>query len=289
MKKGSALEGQLAPRVVPSIPWLEVHADCIGPWNHVINGLKLHVHALTMIDLVTNLVEIARISSVKSAEVTSKFVNTWLSRYPKPLKVVTDNGPEFVGHEWEFMLMDWGIKKTHISSNTPTANAVIETVHRTMGQVLRTVVEGVKPKDKVELEALVDKAIAICIQACRCAANTSLQGVAPGALVFGRDMNLNIPIVADIITISQNRQIRTDRRLMMENKKRSTFEYVVGGFVWVQNHFLSGDKMKPAWKGPYKILQVHTNGTVTIERGRIHERISIRRLKPDKATVKPSS
>ena len=289
MKKGASLEGQLAPRAVPSIPWLEVHADCIGPWDCSVKGLKAKVHALTIIDPVTNLVEIVRIDSVKSKEVTTKFVNTWLSRYPKPERAVTDNGPEFVGHEWEFMLMDWGIKKANISSNTPTANAVIETVHRTMGQIIRTVFDGAEAKTKVELDALIDKAVAICIRACRCAANTSLQGVAPGALVFGRDMNLNIPIIADIIAILENRQIKTDKRLMHENKKRSHHEYVVGDFVYVQNHFSSGDKMKPAWRGPFKILQVHTNGTVTIERGRVHERISIRRLKPDKAPVKPSS
>ena len=41
--------------------------------------------------------------------------------------------------------------------------------------------------------------------------------------------------------------------------------------------------MKKAWDGPFKILRVHTNGTVTVERGRIHERITIRRIKPDKA------
>ena len=50
--------------------------------------------------------------------------------------------------------------------------------------------------------------------------------------------------------------------------------------VYVNNHFTSSDKLKPAWKGPYRILRVHTNGTLTVERGLIHERVSIRRCKP---------
>ena len=93
-------------------------------------------------------------------------------------------------------------------------------------------------------------------------------------------MLLNIPIVTDIISITENRQLQTDLRLERENRKRSHFDYQVDGKVYVSNHFSSADKLKEAWKGPFKILRVHTNGTLTIERGLVHERVSIRRVKP---------
>ena len=98
--------------------------------------------------------------------------------------------------------------------------------------------------------------------------------------MFGRDMLLNIPIVTDIISLTQNRQLQTDLRLERENQKRSRFDYEVGGQVYVDNHFSSADKLRPAWKGPFKILRVHANGTLTVERGPIHERVSIQRCKP---------
>ena len=104
--------------------------------------------------------------------------------------------------------------------------------------------------------------------------------MAPGALVFGRDMLLNVPIVADIISISENRQLQTDLRLERENRKRSQFDYQVGGSVYLKNHFTASDKLKPAWIGPFKILRVHANATLTVERGQIHERVNIRRVKP---------
>ena len=87
MKKDSPRHGQLAPRVVPSTPWTEVHCDQIGPWEY-----KVVVRALTMIDPVTNLVEIAQVKSTKCDETTRAFVDTWLSRYPLPEKVLTDGG-----------------------------------------------------------------------------------------------------------------------------------------------------------------------------------------------------
>ena len=93
-------------------------------------------------------------------------------------------------------------------------------------------------------------------------------------------MLMNIPIVTDIISISENRQLQTDLRLERENQRRSHFDYQVDQMVLIKNHFSSGDKLKPAWLGPFKVLRVHSNGTLTIERGPIHERLSIRRCKP---------
>ena len=93
-------------------------------------------------------------------------------------------------------------------------------------------------------------------------------------------MHLNIPFIADIIALSENRQLQTDVRLERANRSRSFKDYVVGDNVYVSNHFSSSDKLKPVWKGPFLVLRVHTNGTLTIQRNQVHERISIRRLKP---------
>ena len=176
--------------------------------------------------------------------------------------------------------MDWGLTKGRISAHTPTANSVIESSHNAMGQILRTLFAQAKPTTKEQMDHVVEDAIANTIRAMRCAANTSLQGFAPGALVFGRDMHLSVPIVADIVSLSLNRQLQTDLRVQRENQRRTRHEYMVGQNVMVNNHFSAADKAKPAWVGPYPILQVHTNNSVTIQRGQVHERISIRRIKP---------
>ena len=42
-----------------------------------------------------------------------------------------------------------------------------------------------------------------------------------------------------------------------------------------------GPKLDPFdRKGPFPIIRVHTNNTVTVQRGQVHERLSIRRIKP---------
>jgi hypothetical protein len=51
--------GALAPREAISIPWQEVHLDTIGPWKLRVNKIDIEFKALTAIDPVTNLLEIA--------------------------------------------------------------------------------------------------------------------------------------------------------------------------------------------------------------------------------------
>ena len=109
VKKNSPKEGQLTPHDVPCIPWLEAHVNLIGPWELKSQGVAAKFWAMTIIDPVTNLIEIVGVTSTKSTEDAHTFKNTWLSWCPKLDKVVTDNGPEFNSNDWEFMLMDWGI------------------------------------------------------------------------------------------------------------------------------------------------------------------------------------
>ena len=79
-------------------------------------GVEVKVCALTMVDPVTNLVKIVQVESTKTAPTAQAFCNTWLSQCPLPEKVLSDNGPEFSGSEWEFMLNDWSIKHACILS-----------------------------------------------------------------------------------------------------------------------------------------------------------------------------
>ena len=84
---------------------------------------------MTIVDPVSDLVEIARAMSAKRTKNARTFKNAWLSQHPKPDKVVTDNSPEFSGNKWEFMLRDWGIQKRRVSSHTPTADEVVKSSH----------------------------------------------------------------------------------------------------------------------------------------------------------------
>ncbi len=55
-----------------------------------------------------------------------------------------------------------------------------------------------------------------------------------GAAIFGRDMLLNIPFVADWTQIGDYRQNQTDRSNKRDNDKRVDYDYKVGDKILIQ-------------------------------------------------------
>ena len=279
-KRGGRVHGAAAPRDASVLPWQQVHCDSIGPWKIDLRARSLTFHAMTMIDPCMNLVEIKSTVTTTAKEALVAVENTWLARYPRPQKIVTDQGPEFSG-DFSQMCKDNGIEHSTSTSRNPQGNSLIERIHQTIGQVLRTVVAAKDPKSLSEGNAVIEETLATAMHACRCACSESLGFESPGALAFGRDMFLDIPLIADILAIQNNRQLLVDKRLLRANAKRIKHDYAVGDLIWKRNYIGLSDKLKPTVSGPYSIERVHTNGTVTIRLSpHVQERINIRRIRP---------
>jgi hypothetical protein len=138
----------------------------------------------------------------KSSDRTAKLVNkTWLSRYPRCLYLIYDNGSEFKLH-FEHLCDSYGIKRTPTTVKNPQANAILERVHQVLGQMLRTLeldmADSVSP-DNVDI--FLDNAA----WAIRSTYHTVVKA-SPGAAIFGRDMLFDIPFVADWHRIGEHRQ-----------------------------------------------------------------------------------
>ena len=74
----------------------------------------------------------------KSSDKIVKLVNkTWLSRYPRCLYMIYDNGSKFKLH-FEHLCDSYGIKRKPTTVKNPQANAILERVHQVLGQMLCT-------------------------------------------------------------------------------------------------------------------------------------------------------
>ena len=66
---------------------------------------------------------------------------------------------------------------------------------------------------------------------------------------------------------------------MRSNRRRIAHDYQPQDQVLVLAY--KPDKLEPRATGPFTISQIHTNGTVTIQRNpHVQERISLRRIRP---------
>ena len=164
MKRGSRQCRLLAPRDAKSAPWSEVATDCIGPWViELHDGGEYSLRALTTIDVTTNLLEIEPILTQTATECARAFENGWLSRYPRPVRVIHDQGSEFMGSAFQDLLRRAGIKSVPTTARNPQGNSIIEAVHKSVGQVLRTLIHIHQPKTVHEAKATGDTALATAI------------------------------------------------------------------------------------------------------------------------------
>jgi hypothetical protein len=259
-------------------PERQVSLDLIGPWVLRIGDESMSFHALTIIDLVTNLVEIVRLDNKTSDHVAMHFVNTWLARYPKPVSCVHDQGGEFIGWGFQAMLDRYDIKSRPTTSKNPQANSICERMHQTVGNSLRVLRHFNPPAGAQTPEALLDTALANAMYATRASYSATLM-TTPGAMAFHRDMVMNVPFMADLQLIQQHRQHLIDERLLIGNRMRFLHDYQPNQLVLQLVY--EPDKLAPRATGPFRIHSVHTNGTLTIQKTpKTRERISIRNVKP---------
>ena len=270
--------GELATREAILAPWEEVHVDCIGPWTLDFQGREVTIDALTCIDPVSNLVELLRVDNKTAAHVAMKFENNWLARYPRPVRCIHDNGPEFIGFAFKQMLHVNGIADKPVSKLNPQSNAICERMHRTVADHIRTLFRAQPPNNANAVNDIVDTALAATGYALRASVNRALR-TSPSVIAFHRDMILNIPFLADLALIRNRRQVLIDEQLRRANLKRHSFDYQPGQQVFLR--IKNPTKLGPRSTGPYAVTQVHTNGTITIQRRQhVTERINIRRVYP---------
>ena len=118
--------GLLPEREVRAAPWEEVAIDLIGPWTVKVNGCKVEFNALTCIDTASNLVELVHIDNKTSLYILNKFMQSWLARYPLPIRCVRNKGGEFIGEVFQWLLQIVSIKDVQSTSKNPQSNLIRE-------------------------------------------------------------------------------------------------------------------------------------------------------------------
>jgi hypothetical protein len=113
-----------------------------------------------------------------------------------------------------------------------------------------------------------------------CSTYHTVLKTSPGAAVFGHDMLFDIPFIADWNKIGDYRQPQTDLSTARKNSKRVDYDYKVGDKVLLTQEGILCKAESPYSKEPWTIKTVHTNETITIQRGTQSERLNIWRVTP---------
>ena len=97
-----------------------------------------HIACLVVMDHHTKWLSAVAIKSKTTSAVAAAFEHRVLAFLPHwPVRVLTDNGPEFVGEKFNSVLQSYGIAHQYTTPNKPSSNGLVERANRTLLELLR--------------------------------------------------------------------------------------------------------------------------------------------------------
>lgn len=95
----------------PQRPWQKLCIDIVSPLEHVPQNNRF---IITLLDYYSKWPEAYFCSSVSTSTV-KEFLTSVFSREGYPEEIVTDNGPQFISHQFTKFLHDQAIRLSHLS------------------------------------------------------------------------------------------------------------------------------------------------------------------------------
>jgi len=180
-----------------------------------------------MINPATGWFEMREIPNKESITIANIVEQAWLTCYPWPTQVVFDRGKEFMGDFAKMVQSDYGVTKKPATTRNPQANSILERIHQTIGNMVRTHQVGSADVDENDPWSGI---LAAMMFAVRATYHTTTQAT-PAQLVFGRDAILNIMFDADWKVIRERKQRAINYNNMRENAKHISHKYKEGDLV----------------------------------------------------------
>ena len=171
-----------------------------------------------MVDPATSWFEIVEIFNKTPMEIADLVEKTWLNRYPRPGIITFDSGSEFKADFKKIMREEFNLRVKGISVRNPQANAVIERLHQTIGNMIKTF--QVYNRDDLDEEDPWTGILSAVMFAVQSTYHTTLEA-SPMQLVFGRDAILPIFHQADWQYIKAKKQRLMNINNKKENAKRT--------------------------------------------------------------------
>ncbi len=158
----------LQPWSWPTRPWSRIHIDFAGP---MLGGKMFFV----VIDAHSKWLEVVPMGTC-SASTTIQALRTLFSKFGIPESIVSDNGPQFVAHEFELFCKSNGIKHIRVTPFHPSSNGLAE-------RAVRIFKEGIAKQAQCTLS---DQLARLLFEYRRTPHTTT--GVSPTELIFGRPL-----------------------------------------------------------------------------------------------------
>jgi hypothetical protein len=244
-----------------SAPFDTIHIDLLGPFNE-------HFYALVIIEAEIRWLEIGIQDNRTAITTAYNFEKIWLCRYPRPFLVVHDQGPEFMGDEFQELLTSFGISSKPITKKNPQANALVERINLQIANSIRT-----RP------DLSLDDKLQYAAYAIRTSWHSILNAT-PGQLLYGQDMITRQLHFSNWNYLSKRRLQAILQDNDRENLQRLQHFYQVGDQIMLRIPKRDRKKEDQVASGPFIIKQINQDGTVLIDKGISTDKVHLRNIFP---------
>ena len=245
-------------------PWDLLSVDVVGPLPCTKEGFRF---ILSIIDCFSRYTILVPIKDHTAATVSRALYEQVIGYFGVPRGILSDRGREFCGRIWEEMLRILDVEPHRTSPYYPQGNGVIERMHRTLGNLLRS-----KLIEKSDREwPLYLPGVMMTLNE----APHEAHGYSPSQVVCGHRVRLPV----DLIWPSAMRVSEVTTFVRQIQKKMEKIRKVVTPFNQKEgkgnNPFRVGDevlvvqqrheresKLEPNWKGPYIVTKTPTRHQV---------------------------
>lgn len=233
-----------------SRPWELIYVDFVGPLPRSRSGFS---YMLVVVDGFSKFVHVHPMRSATSKSTVSCLKNHIFLVFGTPKIIVSDNGSQFVSHEYKSFLKNFNVTPWYTSRYHPQANAA-EAANKTIETTIRAYLS-----DKEN-----HKDWDIYLPEIACSINTSKHSstlFSPYVINFGQQMYTSgSDYISDVdkhdfskqeIRLQKIRQIvQTNLKQNYDKNKRyydlrsRTIEYKIGDVIWLKNRVLSSAEKK---------------------------------------------
>ena len=141
IKRNKKQSRKLPPKEAESKPWDILYIDLIGQYQFTPKGggkkyqmttknrKTVYLQTVTMIDPATDWIEIHTVPTAPVDLVSNIVELASVTRYPLRIKIIVDQGNEFLAESKTMIQADYGIIIKPITSRNPQANSILERGH----------------------------------------------------------------------------------------------------------------------------------------------------------------
>ena len=251
----------LQPIPYPSRPWQKIALDIVGELTGVPDQYR---YLIVLIDLHSKWPEVRPTHTITTAAIRD-FLAECFTRWGMPEEIITDNGRQFVSHEFDKFLQQHGIRHCRTALYHPQSNGAVERFNRVVKDCLKTArASETPPRD----------ALRAMLAAYRATPHATT-GLSPAELMLGRKLLLPLDILKsrppkEVHFEAPTQRVR-DKQLKQKryadlHRRARPPQLKAGDWVRVRVQ-VRHSKLDKTWSEPQRIKQMLGPATALLQDG----------------------